>query len=1179
MFQKLLSVWLLACLTCFTALAGEPVISNGNQTTWYFLRFMKGQNVLEAKANGAEVKTAGLTGADAQLWKIEGSEAEGYTLTAKSGQVLYTTTTQKEGRFHAAAQPQSQNTKFVWSTSTCADYPGSYVLSPKANTGVFMNQWGGAGNNMPLGLWNAQNDPGNAFEFVSYEEWQNSLPKYALIPYPKKLTEGEGKLEVKSLKGYCCDDAAAKRYTADWAAQLKRTAGIELKPTETAGANCLTMTTDAKLKHEAYTLKITTDKGIQITAADSTGFFYALQTLKQLLPNAIYGTELKAEAAWSLPCLDIVDEPQLGHRGFMLDVARHFFSKAEVKRVLDVMAAYKMNRFHWHLTDDQGWRVQIPEYPLLTEVGSIRKGSFTNAGGSKKFFDDTEYGRGMWYSLDDLREIVAYAKERQIEILPEIDLPGHMVAVVASYPVFSCDPSKKYEVRIDGGISKDVLNIGKDTTVTFLKCVLGHIAEVFPYPYVHIGGDECPTDQWANNPDCLKRVKDKGLKGVHELQSWLVEELGLFLKDKYNKDLVVWDELLAHWTADNKVKPVVMAWNSIGHSAQAADKGFKSIVVPYQSLYLDFMQVPDDQTDINEGYQGGWSASHVNTVEEAYMLNPVASLQGREDYCVGVQGNLWTETCSDSLQLEYQLLPRMLALSETGWLPAAEKDWAGFYHRLQSHDEVLGTMGYTFAKHYFIPTQRTEAEVAIDEVQSILKASLPGKPGFPAQAAFDKLDEACKQAVADANDANIQVLQKEIAAYKKAPITQPTAGKMYQLVSASTYFKAKYAGSTAYTNGRSIRFHYTPQTEPEELWQFVANGNDWLLVNMADGKQVTFPNANGANLTLGENGTSVRIDLATKASAQYTYVPGAVTISAVMGYNSANVRRFYGDCTGFVKADANGAICFPGTWYIREVTDFTAQLAGLVKKGQYVLLNSTPGETGEPTADALDFLANEVVTPAAAAVKEGNVTQEVYTKYLDLYAEFMAMPRTSAAEGLDEGYYYRIRNAYFTNYYAAVNASGNVAPKTLVNNDKSFYWVVKKNNDGSVKLTNAKTGKTAYPANTTADANVMMGKDYDWMLEEITTDQGQSGIAIVEETGALSWYTNPSNWANNVIMKPKDWGASIWTFEKLDIAVGITAPTVDNNQQPTIYYDLQGRRVANPTKGIFITNHGEKVLK
>ena len=212
MFQKLLSVWLLACLTCFTALAGEPVISNGNQTTWYFLRFMKGQNVLEAKANGAEVKTAGLTGADAQLWKIEGSEVEGYTLTAKSGQVLYTTTTQKEGRFHAAAQPQSQNTKFVWSTSTCADYPGSYVLSPKANTGVFMNQWGGAGNNMPLGLWNAQNDPGNAFEFVSYEEWQNSLPKYALIPYPKKLTEGEGKLEVKSLKGYCCD---CLLYTSD----------------------------------------------------------------------------------------------------------------------------------------------------------------------------------------------------------------------------------------------------------------------------------------------------------------------------------------------------------------------------------------------------------------------------------------------------------------------------------------------------------------------------------------------------------------------------------------------------------------------------------------------------------------------------------------------------------------------------------------------------------------------------------------------------------------------------------------------------------------------------------------------------------------------------------------------------------------------------------------------------
>lgn len=194
-----------------------------------------------------------------------------------------------------------------------------------------------------------------------------------------------------------------------------------------------------------------------------------------------------------------------------------------------------------------------------------------------------------------------------------------------------------------------------------------------PFPYIHIGGDECPTTQWTTNEDCLRRVQEEGLSGVEQLQSWLVEELGTYLKEKHGKDIVVWDELLSHWSSDNSVKPVIMAWNSIGKSSEAASKGFKSIVSPYSHLYLDFMQVPADQTLIDEVYYGGWGDSHVNTIEEAYGLNPVSSLAGREEYCMGVQGNLWAETLNDNTELEYQLLPRMLALSETGWLPSSKK--------------------------------------------------------------------------------------------------------------------------------------------------------------------------------------------------------------------------------------------------------------------------------------------------------------------------------------------------------------------------------------------------------------------------------------------------------------------------------------------------------------------------
>ncbi len=1150
----------------------EPQVSSGNQVHWYVLKFLNQNNVLEAKGDGAEVKTAGFKGNKNQLWKIEGNATTGYTLTCKNGMKLYTTTTAKNGMFKAGNTP-NENTHFVWQATTNASYADGWVLSPKANTLVYMNQWGGAGAGKSLGLWNDIASADQPFTFVKAEdllgEAENMLP---LIPYPANLTRNEGTFNLKQLTAITtpAGDEAVARYAQEFATQLEKTSGIKVPVNPTTAATSLVMTKDATLAHEAYKLTVN-EAGINIAAADSTGFFYAIQTLKQLMPHAIYNRSGASTAInWTVPCVEIADQPQLGHRGYMLDVARHFFSKTEVKRILDIMATYKMNRFHWHLTDDQGWRIDIPEYPKLAQVGAVRKGSFVNAGGSSKFFDDTEYGRGMYYTLDDLREIVAYAKNLNIEIIPEIDLPGHMVAAVAAYPEFSCDPTKKYEVRIDGGISKDVLNIGKDETIDFLKCVLGHMAEIFPYKYIHLGGDECPTDQWSHNADCLKRVKDEGLAGVNELQSWLVEKLGLYLKEKYDKDIICWDELLAHWKSDNTVKPVIMAWNNINKSKEAADKGFKSIVVPYQSLYFDMMQVPLSEVDVNEKYQGGWGDNWVNSVETVYGVNPVASLSGKENFCLGVQGNMWTETCNDSVEVEYQLLPRMLALSETGWLPAAKKDFASFYMRLQKNRDILDAKGLTYATHYFDEPDLTEQEAAVAEAASLLENAKPGKVGYPSQTEYDKLSSAYAPFIAD-NGAtgDVAALKAAIAAYKTAAVTMPVEGKTYKLVSASTYYKAKYVGSTAYVDGSQIRFHYTPQVEPEELWQFTAKDGGYVMTNALTGKQVVMPANNNANITLADAGTTLTIAQATVASGKYSYVAGALNIGVNGKYLSA-------DCTGLVKAGTNAALCYQGTWYLEEVTDFTAQLNGLVKKANRIVAESNPGAMGEPTEEAIALLSNDLIAPATAAVAAGSVSEAAYKQYQEVYAQYLAIPRVSPISGIDESYYYYIRNAFFDTYYAEAQADGTIAPRTKGEGD-SFLWQFVKKGD-KVSIISKLTGRPAYIDTEADGTNLKTGSLYEWGLNEYTCDEGKTGIQIITANGEFSWYTNPNAWKNNVILKPKTYGAAIWTFEVSNVATGVhatTAPAI----VPTSYYDLQGRRVSQPSHGVYVTNTGRKVIK
>ena len=1158
---------------------GFPTVSTEQETKWYLIQFMNGGNALTAETGGANITTSAAKGSKAQLWKITGSKTDGYVFTNKLGYVLGVTSAEKNQMVRANSSASGVY-KFVINATTASGYSGAYEIQPKANTAISMNLWGGPAENRGVGLWD-KGDKNNAVEFVDAESFAENLEKMsrtALIPYPNKLDVKDGELPLASLSAIAYTGAGMKEHAEAFARQLGISTGISLEVKEAGDAPSLGeiwFGTDETLAKEAYTMSVTSE-GITVKASEFGGWFYALQTLKQLMPrNFFAGDKQSGAGAWTIPCLEIEDRPHLGHRGYMLDIARHFFNKEEVKKVLDIMALYKMNRFHWHLTDDQGWRIHIPEYPKLTEVGAIRKGSFANNGDGQKFFDDTEYGRGMFYTLEDLSEIVAYAKARNIEIIPEVDLPGHMVAAVASYPEFSCDPSKKYEVRIDGGISHDVLNVGDDRVIDFLKCVLGHVATVFPYDYVHIGGDECPTEQWKTNQMCLDRVKELGLDGVHQLQSWLVEELGIFLKEEYGKDIIVWDELLANWNDNNKTKPVIMAWNGMGFSTQAANRGLKSIIVPYQYLYIDFMQGEEGDLFVDEPYHGGWG---VNTVDEIYGLNPLSALSGKEDFALGVQCNMWTETCNDIDEVEYCLLPRMLAVSEIGWLPTDKKDWASFYLRLQTHDEIFDHLDYQYAKHFIEPKEYTGQESIIMEAEEILAKSIRGGVGYPAAEVYDAL----KAALESTDGQDVSALAQAISDYKAADIVQPQEGKTYQIVSASTYYKRQYEGSTMYQKDGGVRFHFTPQTEPEELWQFVPTDGGYLLKNLCSGKFVKMGAYNTALEMVESGATPIRMDKATIATKNFTYIPGVVTLSAVSGYNAqmtGQVKRFSAELSGDVYAKDEAALCYNGTWTLVEVTDFSAQLKGLVNKCEIILLTAQPGEMGNYTQEALDFAEQNIILPAQKALEEGVVSEEKYNQFLDIYNQFIQMPKTSISQTLSEGHYYYIRNVWFGRYAKYNTSDKGLAISSTKTEDDTYLWRIKKKDDGTVFIYSKKTQTAAYLASNAVDQKVKVGKDYAWTLEERTLD-GKSGICIIDGSKKYSWYTNPDAW-NYILMKPF-WGACTWEFQKSGVEVptgiGDIEETENGKRETENCYDLSGRQVRKAAKGVYITN-GQIVVK
>lgn len=1212
MRKKLLFLFLALCLGAVGFAAGQfPKISSGSNITWYFIKFANSNLVIETRHNGKEVVLAGMTGRSTQLWKVEGTAAAGYTFTNQAGQQLYLKQVAKNELVMAGNS--STHHKFAITASGNSKFASAFEIHPQENKQLSFNQWRGPSSGNNIGLWTSGNDDNNPLVFETAEAIEVYKKMPALIPYPRQITVSEGaRLQLSTLQSITFPTDSLKEIAADFAAQLDKAAGIALsvRPTAaTPATHTINLIADAALNGEAYRLDITAD-GVNIRAGHRAGFFYALQTLRQLLPPALLAGTHNAYANWSLPQLAIQDQPLLTHRGYMLDIARHFFDKNEVKRILDIMALYKMNRLHWHLTDDQGWRIEIPEYPKLTSVGSRRAGSFVNEGSSPWFFDDTEYGRGMFYTLDDLREIVAYAAARNIEILPEIDMPGHMVAALAAYPELSCLPSRQYRVRINAGISKDVLNVGDDNVIKFLKTVLGHVAEVFPGKYIHLGGDECPTDRWRENKLCQQRIKDQHLSSVDELQPWLVEELAEFLKTKYNKDIVVWDELIAKdktafWKKPTtRVKPLIMAWNlpdgrrwDKATELVAADYGFQSVIVPYNVLYLDWMQVSNADADINEGYRGGWGDNAVNSLDKIYNFNPLAHLgESKSKFALGVQGNMWTETCNRNSELEYQLLPRLLALSEIAWLPNDKKNWTSFLLRLQQHTPIFDALHFTYAKHFIFSKDDTPFRAAFVEADTLLKATRPGQPGYVDQAAYDALKtvvEANQTAYTTGTDAPEAPITDAIKAYKAAPITQPTEGTVYRLISASTYYKKQYAGSILYNAGNDYRVHYGQQDEPEELFTCVREGDGWLLKSFVDGSLLSMPTYGLPAKPAKTGGTPLRFDAATVPAGNYDYIPGAMTISSVTGYNAAatgKVKRLFIKTFGSnnknddvpnenkVVANDDPTVCNPGTWRIVPA-DFRVMLQGLATRCNNILEDAVPDKVGQPSQEAIAFLKDLSARVKNALATASEISQSQYETFVADYNAFLKMPRLTPVQSLEEGFYYVIRNAHFQNYLARVNAQNKVYPsqeKTGTFAD-TFLWRIVKKADGSILLVNKSTTQAATVASTADGTTVNTGSDYAWTLQLQKTDTGTEGINILAAGGKNGWYTNPASFAT-IVLKPGSWGGSVWIFEKTATPVGIVTPSHRKATDEKIY-DLTGRTPQRSSHGVRISSEGEKTIR
>ena len=537
--------------------------------------------------------------------------------------------------------------------------------------------------------------------YNEYAQYSNKPTDYATIPQVQSLEPMDG-LFVWSDQVKMDASADLKEEGDRLSAMLKKQYGVAIGQ-RPGGQVQMRVEADSS-NQESYTLDIYPDK-ILLVGASERAVFWGLQTLMQLTRK-----DMSLDGAIVVPSGRIVDEPVYGYRGMHLDVCRHFFSVDFIKRYLDVMALHKMNTFHWHLTEDQGWRIEIKMYPELTNVGAWRNGTIVGHYPGERN-DEERYGG--YYTQEEIKEVVAYAADRHITVIPEIELPGHSSAAIAAYPSLSCFPSEPTQVnngmmseasvalqaagqekivQETWGVFDDVYCAGKEGTFSFVENVLTEVMDLFPAELIHIGGDECPKGNWKRCHYCQKRIQDEGLKDEHELQSYFITRVEQFVNSK-GKQIIGWDEILEGGLAPNAS---VMSWRGTQGGIEAAEQGHAVVMSPTSNCYFDYYQ-SEDRT--NEPLAiGGFLP-----VEKVYAFDPMPEslAADKKDYILGGQANLWTEYIGTEEEAWYMLLPRMTAISEALWTNIGQKDYEDFKIRLQDVRADYDRLGYNYAPHVF----------------------------------------------------------------------------------------------------------------------------------------------------------------------------------------------------------------------------------------------------------------------------------------------------------------------------------------------------------------------------------------------------------------------------------------------------------------------------------------------
>lgn len=664
---------------------------------------------------------------------------------------------------------------------------------------------------------------------------------YDVIPLPQHIEQMSGKgfnLSYNTVIVYPAGDDTMKRNAEFLAGYIKEQIGKELEVTDqSVDKNAIVLSTGLDDKNkEAYHLKVGKQL-IRIQGASAAGVFYGIQTLRK----SMAGTE---QGDMAFPAVDINDYPRFSYRGVHLDVSRHFFPADSIKRFIDMLALHNINRFHWHLTDDQGWRIEIKKRPKLTTIGSKR--AETVIGRNSGEYDHVPYGG--FYTQDEAREIVKYAQDRFITIIPEIDLPGHMQAALAAYPYLGCTGGP-YEVWKQWGVSDDVLCAGNDETLKFIEDVLGEIVEIFPSEYIHIGGDECPKVRWQTCPKCQARIKALGIKAddkhtaEQKLQAYIIDYAEKFLNGKGRK-MIGWEEILEGGLSPTAT---VMSWRGKESGIEAAKMGNDAIMTPASHLYFDYYQTMD--TEKEPLAIGGYVS-----VERVYSYEPIdPSLTADEAaHVIGVQANLWTEYVPTFSQLEYMELPRLAALSEVQWTMPDKKNYDNFLQRLPRLISIYDQEGYNYAKHVF----NVKAEYITDYVNNLIKVVLSAIGNSPIYYTLDgsepteksqlysdtlSLKESCVlKAMTVRNNKKSDVLTEKID-FNKATAKPLT---LLQPINEKYKFNGEYtlvdglSGTPNYRTGRWIAFYKNDMEAVVDLKQETSIHKAWVRTYVEIGEEI-----------------------------------------------------------------------------------------------------------------------------------------------------------------------------------------------------------------------------------------------------------------------------------------------------------------------------------------------------